>query len=223
LENTCIRLVIATSLDGKIALSENNKVHLGGRGDRQVLEESLAWSDATIMGANTLKVHESTCLISNPKLIDKRQAKGKGNQPISIIISRKNAFCFDWEFFNQPIDRWLLTTKKEREKNIPKTGFVKHLTIQSNWAKTISKLRKKGIFNIVILGGAELASSLLKEDQIDELQLTFTPRVIGGLKSWFQAKNNNFPIDLTRRESWSLKELKDLGEDEFLVRYHRER
>ena len=58
-----IKVVLAISLDGRISLPNGGKAQLGNKGDRRVLEESLAWADATLMGGETLRVHKNTCLI----------------------------------------------------------------------------------------------------------------------------------------------------------------
>ena len=87
-----VRLVIAVSLDGRLAFSEGGKKNLGQEGDRKVLEDSLAWSDATLMGSRTLKEHTNTCLIHNPKLRKRRVQKGMTKQPRSIIVSENGIF-----------------------------------------------------------------------------------------------------------------------------------
>ena len=103
-----VKLVLASSIDGRIAYPEGGKTQLGQSGDRLVLEESLAWSDATLIGGGTLRAHQNTCLIHNYELIKHRTSKGRSEQPIAIVISNQKDFCKDWPFFKQPIKRWLI-------------------------------------------------------------------------------------------------------------------
>ena len=49
-----LRLVLAVSLDGRLAPAEGGAAQLGGSGDRRVLEEALAWADGCLIGAETL-------------------------------------------------------------------------------------------------------------------------------------------------------------------------
>ena len=58
-----LRLVLAVSLDGRLAPAQGGAAQLGGPGDRRVLEEVLAWADGCLIGARTLRVHGTTCLI----------------------------------------------------------------------------------------------------------------------------------------------------------------
>ena len=43
--------MLAVSLDGRLAPPSGGAAQLGGSGDRQVLEQALAWSDAVLIGA----------------------------------------------------------------------------------------------------------------------------------------------------------------------------
>ena len=94
-----VKLVLASSIDGRIAYPEGGKTQLGVSGDRLVLEESLAWSDGILMGGQTLRDHQSICLIKNKSLLKKRTSEGKNEQPIALIASNQIDFPENWLFF----------------------------------------------------------------------------------------------------------------------------
>ena len=71
-----LRLVLAVSLDGRLAPPQGGAAYLGGIGDRQVLEEALAWADGCLIGAETVRRHRSTCLIHAPDLLAQRVDSG---------------------------------------------------------------------------------------------------------------------------------------------------
>ena len=77
--------MLAVSLDGRLAPAEGGASQIGGEGDRAVLEQALAWADACLIGAGTLRAHQCTCLIRNADLIDQRLREGRGEQPLSLI------------------------------------------------------------------------------------------------------------------------------------------
>ncbi len=213
-----LRLVLAISLDGRIAYAKGDNENIGGEGDRKVLEEALAWSDATLMGSNTLKEHKNTCLIHNAKLIQQREHEGRSKQPVSIVVSNRAKFPKKLEFFDQPVQRYLLS-----KNSILINGFDRHFFMRENWSETFAELNKEGLSKLTILGGIKLLNSLLLEDQIDELQLTFSPRLIGGKYTWIPSNMNTLPIQFTKLKSWRLKETENLGEDEVMLRYYRNR
>jgi len=218
-----IKLVIAISLDGRISFTPSSKNNLGGSGDRKVLEEALASADACLMGGNTLRIHKNTCLINNQKIIKNRQLKGQSLQPICIVVSHKVNFNDDFPFFNQPINRWLITdSKKIAEKETIK-GFDRIISFKENWIEALNKLKKDGLSKIILLGGAKLAESLLKEDKIDELQLTISPKILGGKNCWTPYGLKNLPMEMYNYDSWILREMQNLGNNEIMIKYLRNR
>ena len=216
------RLVLVTSLDGRIAFANGGKGDIGGKGDRKVLEQSLAWADATLMGSKTLKSHKNTCIIHNQKLIEKRLNNHLKPQPLSIIVSKKKSFPSSLEYFNQPIKRGLLSPVfKTDDKS--EEHFDYYFLMGETWSETFQSLNKEGYRNILILGGINLIESILKEDQIDELQLTVTSRIIGGEYTWISPKMNNIPIELNQIDSWELEKVEKLDNSEVMLKYLRKR
>jgi 5-amino-6-(5-phosphoribosylamino)uracil reductase len=106
-----LRLVLAVSLDGRLAPPQGGAAQIGGRGDRRVLEEALAWADGALMGAETLRRHGSTCLIHAPDLLEQRIQRGVARQPLALVASRSGRLPPELPFFAQPVERWLLLQK----------------------------------------------------------------------------------------------------------------
>ena len=51
-------IVIASSLDGRIAFPRGGESHLGSEEDKKMLNQNLSMVDATIFGLGTLIAHE---------------------------------------------------------------------------------------------------------------------------------------------------------------------
>ena len=66
-----IILIIATSLDGRIAFPQGGESHLGSEYDKKLLSKFLTKVDATLFGSGTLKAHQSTFLIKKKALFKK--------------------------------------------------------------------------------------------------------------------------------------------------------
>ncbi len=221
MDSQWVRLVLAVSLDGRLAMPHGGKAHLGSIDDRRVLEESLAWADAALIGGGTLRAHHTTCLIQNYELIKKRKSQGLPEQPISIVISSQKNFCPDWPFFHQPIERWLITGQSQPKNNKIIYNYERELMLNSNWVKTFQQLKEEGLKKILVLGGAKLVGSLLNADQIDELQLTLTPKIIGGEYTWVPSQMKDLPENLREPNCWELIGSSTLGHNELLLRYFR--
>ena len=205
-----LRLVLAVSLDGRLAPREGGAAQLGGIGDRRALEEALAWADGCLIGAETLRRHGSTCLIHAPDLLAQRSAAGRGDQPVAVVVSRSARIPAEMSFWQQPLERWLLAPSGT--PSLP--GVRRHLNLE-DWSSSLAALKAGGLARLVVLGGASLAASLLAEGWIEELQLTLCPRLLGGAHSWV-------PLEAAVQVgNWRLEEHRRLAGDDLLLRYRR--
>ena len=218
-----LRLVLAVSLDGRLAPAAGGAAQLGGSGDRRALEEALAWADGVLIGAETLRCHGSTCLIHAADLVAQRQQRCQPPQPTTLVVSRSARFPAQMGFWQQPLQRWLVAPDPvalaAAAPSTPPVGFHRQLPLQS-WPQLLAALAGEGLERLVLLGGAALAGSLLAEGLVDELQLTLCPLLLGGTHSWLPA-TPLLPRPFTAAGGWQLVEQRPLGGDELLLRYRR--
>lgn len=218
MQRPSVRLVLAVSLDGRLAPASGGAAQLGGAGDRHVLEQALAWADAVLIGAGTLRAHRCTCLIHEPQLLAQREQEGRPLQPTALVVSRHPDFGLEWPFFQQALERQLLTPDR-----IAVDGFSAIHRLQPSWETTLVELAALGFHRLVLLGGAGLCASLLEADQVDELQLTLSPCLLGGRFSWIPSEGCSMPLALSQPDAWTLLSADRLSGNELLVRYGRSR
>ena len=211
-----IILVIASSLDGRIAFPQGGETHLGSEYDRKLLNKSLTKVDATLFGSGTLKAHQSTFLLKKKHFLKNRYELSL-NQPISIVAGNSMHFEKGWRYFNQPIKRWLISS--DRKIKDSKVNFDKIFFYQNSWLNTLNLLREEGIKKIALLGGANLIESFFKEDLIDEIKLTICPKIIGGKYTWIPFKENNEIFNFENR--WKIKMTKILKTSEIFIHYKK--
>lgn len=207
--------MLAVSLDGRLAPPQGGAAQLGGPGDRRVLEEALAWADACLIGAGTLRAHRCTALIRDQDLLEQRLNADRPSQPAVVVVSRGHAFPMEWRFFQQPLERWLLSPGAAAR------GFDRWIPLGPSWDERLLTLSSLGVQHLVLLGGSRLAADLLREDAIDELQLTLVPSLLGGVHSWLPQDAQGLPGILGSPCSWRLDEVRSLPGDELLTRYRR--
>jgi len=208
-------IIIASSLDGRIAFPEGGESHLGSEEDKRMLNQNLSMVDATIFGLGTLKAHQSTYLIKN--LNDNHEVNISKSQPISIVASNSKKFNSNWKYFRQPIRRWLIS--KSKVDNSSNNDFEKKLFFENSWRKTLISLKKQGINDLALLGGAKLINSFIKEDLITDIKITIIPRIIGGNYTWIPPEQSNEIFNLKRL--WEIKSIKDLMNNEIHVHYKK--
>ena len=209
-----IILVIAISLDGRIAFPEGGESHLGSKHDKNLLNKSLNNIDATLLGSGTLKAHKCNYLFKKRNFFGKIKQISK-KQPISIVVGNCNNFSKDWLFFRQPLKRWLISSVENIEKS--KVNFDKIFYFQNSWNHVLDLLHQEGIKKIALLGGAKLIYSFAKEDLIDEIKITICPRIVGGKFVWipFEEKNEIYNFD----NIWETKKIKVLKSNEIFIHY----
>ena len=207
--------MLAISLDGRLAPPQGGAAQLGGAGDRRALEQALAWADACLIGAGTLRAHQCTCLIRNPQLLEQRLQEGRPQQPAAVVVSRSLGFSRTWHFFDQPLQRWLLAPAPMHQ------GFDRWFPLAPTWPERLQALGAAGIQRLVLLGGAQLTADLLQADCVDALQLTVVPQLLGGPFSWLPLTDSPLPASLVQPGAWQSDGVEDLGHGEWLLRYQR--
>ncbi|WP_288239043.1 dihydrofolate reductase family protein [uncultured Prochlorococcus sp.] len=208
-------IVIASSLDGRIAFPGGGESHLGSEEDKKMLNQHLSIVDATIFGLGTLIAHQSTYLIKNLNSNDEVTISNK--QPISIVASNSKKFNSNWKYFRQPIRRWLISSSKVN--NASNHDFEKQIFFEDSWSKTLISLKKQGINDLALLGGAKLINSFIKEDLITDIKITIIPQIIGGKYTWIPPEKTNEIFNLKRL--WEIKSVKNLMNNEIHIHYKK--
>jgi len=144
-----------------------------------------------------------------------------------VVVSRQQWYSAEMPFFQQPIERWLLSpyrlSAEELKNPFPPVGYERQVIIDHDWAQSLNRLAEQGLSRLVLLGGAQLASSLLQADVVDELQLTLTPKLLGGMHTWVPYQSGGLPEGLGEGEAWQCQEVEILDGHEILLRYFRNR
>ena len=211
-----LRLVLAISLDGRLAPAEGGAAQLGGEADRRVLEEALTWADAVLVGAQTLRLHGSSCLIHAPDLLRQRRQMDLPLQPTVVVWSRSGLISPRLAFFQQPLERWLLLSAAATSLPSAGTGFHTILPFE-DWPTALDRLGGLGVRRVAVLGGAQLAASLVAARALDELQLTLCPLLLGGRHGWLPPEAGGDPSI-----RWILKRHEPLKGGEQLMLYGRD-
>lgn len=210
-----IVIIIASSLDGRIAFPNGGETHLASNMDKNMLNENLSNVDATIFGLGTLKSHQSTYLVKVH--CEDGAIKISKNQPISIVASNSKKFNKDWNYFKQPVKRWLISSNKNNK--LGNIDFEKEIYYKNSWGETLLSIKKAGINRLALLGGAKLINSFIKEDLIDEIKITIAPRIIGGKYTWIPAEQTDKIFNF--KQLWKIKSIRELDENEIYIHYTR--
>ena len=88
-----------------------------------------------------------------------------------------------------------------------------YILVSGNIKSEVAKIKKQKGKNIAVFGGAELLSSLLKLDLVDELSLAICPVILGKGKAFFSG--------IQHRIGWKLKKVKQYASGLIYITYSR--
>ncbi len=178
-------IVLAMSADGKIADVTCSPARFGSKNDKTHLEKQIATKDAVLFGAGTLRAYGTTLTVSHPDLLEHRKFNGKPPQPVHIVISNSGELNPGLRFFQQPVERWLISTATGAKFWQKRPEFKRILVFDTPARKVdiraaFKHLTSIGIAQLGILGGGNLVANLLELNLIDEIWLTICPLILGG-------------------------------------------
>lgn len=181
-----VTLSYAQSLDGSIAVNQEEPLSLSGSESLQMTHQLRAAHDAILVGIGTV-------LADDPRLTVRLV---EGANPQAVVLDSRlrtppEANLFQRENAHIQGSPWIATTETvdpAREKALVKAG-ARLLKIpvdgegRIDLSELLACLASLGISTLMVEGGARVIESFLKARLVDFLVLTIAPIMVGGLKA----------------------------------------
>jgi diaminohydroxyphosphoribosylaminopyrimidine deaminase / 5-amino-6-(5-phosphoribosylamino)uracil reductase len=151
-----VTLKIAQSIDGKIALNNNQSKYITGNESLKFVHTLRSEYDAVLIGKNTAK-------LDNPSLTVRLV---KGRNPYRIVIDKNNELPGKLKLFSDKYSDKTIVINSESGKDIPLINILKAL-YESN------------ITSVLIEGGANVFSRFLQSNLFDDIYFMVAPKIIG--------------------------------------------
>ena len=217
-------VVLAMSLDGKIADRDRAVARFSSHRDLEHLEQRVAEADGVLFGAGTLRAYGTCLSIRQPQLRTARAARGQAPQPVQMVGSASGCLDATMKFFQQPVPRWLLTSPTGAGQWPESSPFQQILPLlgaaETDWRAVAESLYDKGIHRLTLLGGGRLVAAWVAADLVDDWWVTVCPLVLGGRQAPTLCDGEGRPVALAPR--LQLLSAQAHGQEVFL-HYRRQR
>ncbi len=214
-----VTLKLATSMDGKVALANNESKWITSADSRKVGHYYRYLNDAILIGKNTL-------INDNPSL--NCRIKGlEDNSPTIIIASNNIDFTRNYKIFkNKKVHKVILCLDNEDNKSKAlefqdSNTSVIYSPAQKNILNMrfcLQEIRRHSINSILIEGGSVTSTALLKQNLVNEI-IWFTNNKIFGADSKDAIEAMNIQAVNDSLSQFELKESRIINKQDLLAIY----
>ena len=208
-----ILLSAAMSIDGKIAtISGESKI--SSKNDLRRVHKLRSQVDAILVGKKTIE--------NDDPLLTVRYVKGEN--PSRIILNSSGNLSTKFKIFKtaKKIPTIFVCSKKISKKNFNNLEKLPLEIISIgndniNLKKLLYMLYKKNIKSILLEGGGTTNWEFIKQNLVDEIFITISPRIIGGKNSISLVDGKGFS-KISNTSKFHLKKINRL-KDELVLHY----
>ena len=217
-----ITLKIAQTADGYLAAPDGDSEWISGKKSRELVHRWRAEMDAVLIG-------RTTAFTDDPSLTVRHV---KGRQPKRIVLDGPYELPRNLKLFSDKYEEKTMvitwnkkasTTDADSMLKVMQHNYFRGEVLQVgkkdehvNLKETFAELGQRGINSILVEGGQNLSSALLRLGLVDKLQLFITPKLLGGgTKSIMNLGINNMRDIINLKDAnWS-----EIGSDLLLTAY----
>jgi 2,5-diamino-6-(ribosylamino)-4(3H)-pyrimidinone 5'-phosphate reductase len=180
-----VSINMAMSADGKISTRRRETFSLGSSEDRRLMDVLRARCGAVVIGAQTLALDGWAIRVRDAAIRRKRAASGKPPHPLNVVVSTELDLPGRAQFFTfEDTEKLVITTKKASPSRIKRFEKVSEVVViprsRVKPADVLEILARRGIKKVLVEGGGALNFSFFRDNLVDELFVTVTPRILGG-------------------------------------------
>ncbi len=204
-----VTLKIATSLDGKIALSNGTSQWITSSASRARSHQLRAEHDAVLVGVGTV--------LADDPLLTARTVPMPATQPVRIVAdSHLRTPVHSRLVQSVPNGRVVLAHADTDEKQAYSDAKVELWSVGDGCGRVapsqlLRRARAEGLNTVFLEGGGQLAASFLKANLVDRIEWFRAPIIIGG--DGIAAIASLGLAEMGQAFQWSLSRREEIGAD----------
>lgn len=177
-----VLLSAAVSLDGYLDDTGPDRLLLSGPADFDRVDEVRASVDAILVGAGTIRADNPRLLVNSAERRAARVAAGKPEYPLKVTVSGSGDLDPAANFWHTGGEKIVYTTEKgaARARAVGLAADVVPLGADLDWRRLLEHLHDVcGVRRLMVEGGGQIHTQLLRQGLADELQLVLAPLFVG--------------------------------------------
>jgi 2,5-diamino-6-(ribosylamino)-4(3H)-pyrimidinone 5'-phosphate reductase len=221
-ERPFVFLNVAITADGKLAPANRRFVAFSSKRDQDLLLELRTRADAVIAGARTIDSVPVTMGPGGKKYREQRLKAGRSEYNLRVVVSGSGSIEPHAEIFRHKFSPIiiLVTGRATRVsiQRLQKLGAIVHVCgeRQIDFRAALQWLRREwSVTSLLCEGGGEINNALFRENLVDEIYVTLSPKVFGGRTAPTLADGSGID-SLSEATRLKLKSRRRVGDELFL-------
>lgn len=176
-----LRADFVVSIDGAVEIS-GRAGPLGAPADRSAFMAMRAVADAVLVGAGTARIERYGAVVLAEEVKQRREARNQEPVPPLVVVSRRGLLSAADRIFSNGHRPTVVTTSSALAAHEPLADLADVVECGSDdvdLGKAIDLMAERGWTRILCEGGPSLLSSLLTDDLVDQMCVTFSPVIAG--------------------------------------------
>ncbi len=204
----------AMSADGKIATIERRQTRISGSLDFDRVDELRASSGAVMVGIGTVLSDNPSLTVKSKERREKRRAEGRDENPVRIVVDSMARTPLDADIFKKGEGKRIIAVSEgapsERVSSLEKHADIITIGKKSvELEKLFAELKKRGISQLMVEGGATLNWGLISAGLVDEIYTFIGNIIIGGASAPTLADGDGCTCDFCKLTLISCERLED--------------
>jgi riboflavin biosynthesis pyrimidine reductase len=179
-----VRCNMISSLDGAISVHGRSGM-LGGPADRRLFQILRSWADVVMVGAGTARAEGYGPARLDEQLRQRRLERGQAPVPRIAVVTRSRNLDWSSPFFSEAEARPIVFTTSDGDSGASDRGATVAEILVAGESRVdplqaLGHLHQAGYRSVLLEGGPGLNAEVLQAGALDELCLTFSPRLVAG-------------------------------------------
>lgn len=170
------------SVDGRATVQGRSR-GLGDEGDRALFHGLRERVDAVMVGTGTLRAEDYGRILGRAERRQRRAEFGLNDEPLAVVVTRSGEVPTGGRLFGEPEARIVVFTCVDCDVSgcAAQVDVIKMALDELTLTAALHALRADyDVRWLLCEGGPTLFSGLLREQLVDELFVTLSPKLVGG-------------------------------------------